>query len=60
MSIRVSFKAWANVWKASIKKDSRINRLTTDPHAPCEFRANLVNNMDEFYEAFETKAGDPM
>ena len=59
-SIRVSFKAWANVWKASIKKDSRINRLTTDPHAPCEFRANLVNNMDEFYEAFETKAGDPM
>ena len=44
----------------SIKKDSRINRLTTDPHAPTDFRGNLVNNMDEFYECFAVKEGDKM
>lgn len=59
-NLRIAFKAWANVWKLSIKKDSQINRLTTDPHAPTDFRANLVNNMNEFYECFEVKEGDKM
>ena len=59
-SLRILFKSWANVWKLNIKKDSRINRLTTDPHAPCEFRANLVQHMNEFYKAFDVKEGDQM
>ena len=59
-SLRILFKSWANVWKLNIKKDSRINRLTTDPHAPCEFRANLVQHMDEFYDAFDVVEGDAM
>ena len=59
-NLSVALKAWANVWKMSIKKDSRINRLTTDPHAPTDFRGNLVNNMDEFYEIFDVKEGDKM
>jgi len=59
-SMRALFKSWATIWKLNIKKDSRIQRLTTDPHAPCEFRANLVNNMDEFYEVFGVKEGDAM
>merc|ERR1712146_349223 len=59
-SLRILFKSWANVWKLNIKKDSRINRLTTDPHAPCEFRGNLVQHMDEFYDAFDITQGDKM
>ncbi len=59
-SLRILFKSWANVWKLNIKKDSRINRLTTDPHAPCEFRANLVQHMEEFYDAFDVVEGDAM
>ena len=59
-SLRILFKSWANVWKLNIKKDSRINRLTTDPHAPCEFRANLVQHMNEFYKAFDVKERDQM
>jgi predicted metalloendopeptidase len=59
-AVRASFKAWATIWKLNIKKDSRLQRLTTDPHAPCDFRANLVNNMDEFYDAFGIKESDPM
>jgi len=59
-SMRALFKSWATIWKLNIKKDSRIQRLTTDPHAPCEFRGNLVNNMDEFYDVFGVKEGDAM
>lgn len=50
---RVLLKSFANIWKQNIKKDALINRLTTDSHAPADFRANLVKNMDEFYEAFQ-------
>jgi endothelin-converting enzyme/putative endopeptidase len=32
--------------------------ITTDPHSPAEFRANIVRNLDEFHEAFDTKPGD--
>ena len=53
--LRVFFKSWANVWKTNIKLDARINRLATDPHAPTEFRANLVNHIDDFYNAFGVK-----
>jgi predicted metalloendopeptidase len=31
-----------------------------DPHAPADFRANLVSNIDEFYTAFDVKEGDGM
>jgi len=52
VSLRVFFKSWANVWKRNIKKDTRIMLLTTDPHAPADFRGNLVNHIDEFYDSF--------
>ena len=59
-SLRVALKSWAAIWKGNIKKDSRIQRLTTDPHAPNDFRGNLVQHMDEFYECFGVKEGDAM
>ena len=59
-SMRVAFKSWAAIWKLNIKKDNRINRLTTDPHAPCDFRGNLVNHMDEFYKCFGVAPGAGM
>ena len=34
--------------------------LTCDPHAPCDFRGNLVKNYDEFYQAFNVVVGDNM
>ena len=57
---RVFFKSFANIWKQNIRKESQINRLTTDPHAPTEFRANMVKNIDEFHQVFGTKKGDVM
>ena len=49
---RVFFKSWANIWKQNSKLDASINLLSVDPHAPTDFRGNLVANNDAFYEAF--------
>jgi predicted metalloendopeptidase len=59
-SLRVFFKSWANVWKQNIKKDKRIMLLNVDPHAPTDFRGNLVQHMDEFYKVFSIKKTDKM
>lgn len=57
---RMFFKSFANVWKSNAKSDHKIQALTTDPHAPCEFRANLVKNMAEFHDVFDVQENDPM
>ena len=59
-SLRVFFKSWANVWKQNIKKDRRVMLLNVDPHAPTDFRGNLVQHMDEFYDVFDITENDPM
>ena len=59
-SLRVFFKSWANVWKQNIKKDRRVMLLNVDPHAPTDFRGNLVQHMDEFYDVFDITESDPM
>ena len=57
---RVLFKSFANIWKQNSKKDYIINQMTTDPHSPPDFRANLVKNMNEFYEVFNVTEKDLM
>jgi predicted metalloendopeptidase len=57
---RVMFKSYANVWKENSKKDFKINCLTTDCHAPPDFRANLVKNITEFYKVFNVTDQDAM
>ena len=57
---RIFFKSWANIWKLNIKQDRKLMLLSCDPHAPCDFRGNLVKNCDEFYKAFDVKPGDNM
>jgi putative endopeptidase len=58
--LRVFFKSFANIWKQNSKKDFLINQLTTDPHAPCDFRGNIVKNINTFYDVFDVKEGDGM
>jgi len=59
-SLDTFFRSWANIWKFKAATETRIKRLATDPHAPAEFRGNLVNNFDEFYSIFQVKEGDRM
>jgi putative endopeptidase len=55
------FLAWSQVWRTSVR-DSEARRLATiDPHAPGRFRAiGPLVNLQEFYDAFGIKEGDPM
>ncbi len=55
---RTLFLNWAHVWRTKRRKEQELQYLTVDPHSPAEFRANIVRNLDEFHEVFETKPGD--
>lgn len=59
-TLQLFFKSWANIWKCNYKEQEKIQRLVSDPHAPVDFRANLVKNIDEFYSVFDVKEGDTM
>lgn len=55
---RMLFSNWAYVWRTKRRKEQEQQFLTIDPHSPPEFRANIVRNLDEFHEVFETQPGD--
>ena len=52
------FEGWAQCWKAKTRDAEAIRRLSVDPHAPPEFRANVVRNLEEFYSAYGVAEGD--
>ncbi|MER7170203.1 M13 family metallopeptidase [Streptomyces mesophilus] len=52
------FMNWAFCWRTKRRKEQEQQYLTIDPHSPPEFRANIVRNLDEFHEAFDTAEGD--
>jgi endothelin-converting enzyme/putative endopeptidase len=52
------FLNWAYVWRTKRRKELDLQYLTTDPHSPPEFRANIVRNLDEFHDAFGTTPED--
>ena len=48
------FLSWAQVWQRKHREGALIQRLTSDPHSPAEFRVNgVVRNFEEWYEAFD-------
>ncbi|GAB3198101.1 M13 family metallopeptidase [Nocardioides hungaricus] len=55
---RQLFLNWAYCWRTKTRKEQELQYLTVDPHSPAEFRANIVRNLDEFHEVFETVEGD--
>ncbi|MCD6639116.1 MAG: peptidase M13 [Nocardioides sp.] len=55
---RTLFLNWAHVWRTKRRKEQALQLLTVDPHSPAEFRANIVRNLDEFHEVFDTRPGD--
>ncbi|GAB2621083.1 M13-type metalloendopeptidase [Lysobacter erysipheiresistens] len=55
------FANWATVWRRNFTDDELKVRLTTDPHAPANFRAiGAPSNMPAFAAAFDCEAGQPM
>ncbi|RNL75312.1 M13 family metallopeptidase [Nocardioides marmorisolisilvae] len=52
------FLNWSYVWRTKRRKELASQYLTTDPHSPPEFRANIARNLQEFHDAFGTQPGD--
>ena len=55
---RSLFLNWSHVWRTKRRKEQELQYLTVDTHSPAEFRANIVRNLDEFHEVFDTQPGD--
>lgn len=55
------FINWATVWRTKYTPQNAMVRLTTDPHAPAQFRAiGAPSNLEAFATAFQCKPGAPM
>ena len=52
------FLSYGHIWRTKRRKEQMLQLLTTDPHSPAEFRANIVRNLDEFVTAFDVQPGD--
>jgi putative endopeptidase len=55
------FISYAVSWRVKEKKEKQIHGLLVDRHSPTPLRVNLVvNQFQEWYDAFDVKEGDPM
>ena len=54
------FISFAQTWRAKIRPDALRSRMLTDGHAPPEYRADTVRNLDAWYEAFDPKPGQTL
>ena len=55
------FIGWAQVWRRNMREKALRQRILTDPHSPGNYRVTgALQNMPEFYEAFDVKEGDKM
>ena len=54
------FLAFGQAWRSKIRDAAQRQRLATDVHAPAEFRAQTVRNIDGWYAAFDVKPGEKL
>ena len=47
------FLGWAQVWRRNYREANLRQRIVTDPHAPSQYRADIVRNFDAWYDAFK-------
>ncbi|HET7755660.1 MAG TPA: M13 family metallopeptidase [Steroidobacteraceae bacterium] len=52
------FLSFAQWWRQRIREPALRQRLVTDGHAPAEYRADTVRNLDAWYAAFDVKPGE--
>jgi predicted metalloendopeptidase len=54
------FIAFAQAWRAKVREAALRQQVVTDGHAPDEFRADTVRNLDPWYAAFDVKPGQKL
>jgi putative endopeptidase len=54
------FLSYAQSWRGKLRDPALRNRILTDGHAPYEYRASTVRNIDAWYAAFDVKPGEKL
>jgi putative endopeptidase len=54
------FLAFGQAWRSKMRDAALRQRLATDVHAPPQFRAEAVRNIDQWYPAFKVKPGEKL
>jgi putative endopeptidase len=54
------FISYGQSWRDKTREPALRQRILTDGHAPDEYRADTVRNMDAWYGAFEVKPGQTL
>jgi endothelin-converting enzyme/putative endopeptidase len=52
------FLAYGQSWASKMREAALRQRIATDGHAPGQYRALTVRNLDAWYSAFDVKPGD--
>src|SRR5271169_331058 len=54
------FLSFAQSWRTKFREPALRQRILTDGHAPAEYRADTVRNLDAWYDAFFVKPGQAL
>jgi predicted metalloendopeptidase len=54
------FLAFAQSWRTKFREPALRQRIVVDGHAPAEYRADTVRNLDAWYAAFDVKPGQKL
>jgi len=54
------FISFAQSWRQKVREPELRHRILTNGHAPPEYRADTVRNIDAWYDAFGVKAGQAL
>ncbi len=54
------FIAYAQTWASKMRDEAMRRRVATDGHAPGQYRALTVRNLDAWYRAFDVQPGDKL
>lgn len=54
------FIAYAQSWATKYRDEALRGRIATDGHAPAQYRALTVRNIDAWYRAFDVQPGDKL
>lgn len=52
--------SFAQSWRQKIREPALRQRIVTDGHAPAEYRADTVRNLDPWYDAFNVEPGQKL
>lgn len=52
------FLGFGQIWRTKYRDANLLQRLTTDPHTPGNYRGYVVRNLDAWYAAFGAKPGE--